>query len=186
MQGTKTRMLLQNRRILTFTLVLIALSFSCRSTGEPPEVDSASVQTELRTAIAGIFDLEELKDEFVRLGIEVAKTGCADSDERLSGGPTRLLVALTDSAKTSFLIKSPKFQLGPGGSGGEPVLVIGVDGPASTLLDTQIHSERAFIFVETIASPDFASCTVLDAPIDLSQKDFVYGSFEFELHRLDD
>ena len=164
--------------------VLIALNLSCRSEASAaPTVDP--VQSELRTAIAGTFTVDELKVEFARLAVRVAQSGCVGVDERLSGGPARLLVSMTDSAVAGKLISSVgKFQHGPGGSGSVPVLVIAIEGPIEPVVGLPSSRDRAFVFVEPLVDSDFSTCLVREAPLSLDQTDFSYGSFEFELLEL--
>ncbi len=162
--------------------VLVALSLSCRSeASEEPTVDP--VQRELRTAIAGTFTADELKVEFARLAVRVAQSGCADADVRLAGKPTRILVSLTDLVRVGSGFVSSKTQfsmMGPGGSGSVGVLVVAVEGPGEQTSGEKSPVDRAFIFVEPIADPDFTTCTIDYAPLVLENTDRLYGSFEFE------
>ena len=179
-----SRAVLRPRGTLLLVSLLVALSLSCQpGTPEEPIVDPA--QSELRTAIAGAFNLDELKVEFATLAVRVARSGCAGVEESLSGEPSRVLISLTNSAIASKFISSDgKFQHGPGGIGSVPVLVIAVEGQSKKAPGEQAPTDRSFIFVETVADPDFTTCTIEDTPLLLEYTDRAYGSFEFELIEL--
>lgn len=172
--------MLHSRGTLLLVSLLVALSLSCQpGTPEEPVVDPA--QSELRTAIAGAFNLDELKVEFATLAVRVAQSGCAGVDESLSGEPSRVLISFTNSAVASRFISSEgKFQHGPGGSGSVPVLVIAVEGQSEKTPGVQALTDRAFVFVETLADPDFTTCRVEDAQLVIHYADGFTGSFEFE------
>lgn len=172
--------LVRTKGLLLLIAALMALSLSCQSDASAePTVDP--VQDELRTAIAGVFTIDELKVEFARLAIRVARSGCAGVDESLSGAPARVLISLTNSATASKFISSEgKFRHGPGGSGSVPVLVVAVEGRSVRTSNDQAPIDRAFVFVEPLAAPDFTTCAVEDAPMVLGYAALFADAFEFE------
>ena len=167
--------MLRSKGTLLLVSVMFTLVLSCQS-GALAEPTVDPVQTELHTAIAGTFTLDELKVEFATLAIRVARSGCAGVDESLSGEPSRVLISLTNSATASRFISSEgKFQHGPGGIGSVPVFVITVEGQSK-----KAPIDRAFVFVEPLADPDFTTCSLEVAPLVIEYADRFYGTFEFE------
>jgi len=171
---------LRSKGALLLISALFTLALSCQS-GTLAEPTVAPVQSELRTAISGTFNLDELKVEFAALAIRVAQSGCAGVDERLSGEPSRVLISLTHSVIANRLISSDgKFQHGPGGSGSVPVFVIAVEGPGKKAPGGQAPIDRAFVFVETLTDPDFKTFKIENAPLANEYTAQFTGKFEFE------
>ena len=180
-----SRTSLRKNGLMVLLVALAAVTVSCRDDVTPtPYIDPA--QSELWDVIAGTFTIDDLRLEFARMAVLVARSGCANVEERLSGEPKRILVSLTESTVAHRFI-SPESALsrrmGPGFIGSESALVVAVEGDIES--ESGSHSKqpgdpRSFVFVEPVGNPEFTTCVVRESPLLLTQTDFMYGSFEFE------
>lgn len=160
------------------------LSISCTSN----EVSKATAPaqptaTPIQLPIAS--DLDHTRNNVINEAVRFATTGCPGINERFSGPPTRILAALTESARASQLVNpEADFVHGPGGQGAIPVWVVAIEGQSMPIFDEDSSGNgsdtRSFIFVIDAFVPEFTGCLVRDAPISTMHEDFVYGSFEFE------
>ena len=178
--------MLRSKGTLLLLAALLALVL-WRQSDRPPEATVGPVEIEFRTVVADGptgDNLDGLVEEFSRLAIRVARLGCANTDERLSGEPTRILVSLTQSIVAHRFI-SPDSRLargmGPGFIGSEAALVVAVEGQVVSESGYQRSmNPRSFVFVEPVGNPEFTTCVVRESPLSLNQSDFLYGSFDFE------
>ena len=87
--------MLRSKGTLPLLAALLALVLWWQSdTSSKPTVDP--VEIEFRTAVADAptgDNLDDLMEEFSRLAVRVARLGCVNTDERLSGESTRILVS---------------------------------------------------------------------------------------------
>ncbi len=175
--------MLRSKRVLFVLSALLALVLWYQSDTRPEPI-VYPVQIETRTVVADALTIDDLKLEFVRLAVRVARKGCAHVDERLSGEPTRILVSLTQSTVAHRFI-SPDSSLvqrmGPGFIGSESALVEAVEGQIeSESGNERSATPRSFVFVEPVGNPEFTTCVIRESPLLLNQSDFLYGSFDFE------
>ncbi len=168
-------------------LASVTLLVSCISDQEAAVAEPVQpIATPIQLPVVLGLDRERngLINEAVRLA---ASEPCSGFSERLSGTPTRILVALTNSASTSRLI-SPEavdnFYSGPGGVGAPTVWVAAIEGVSVPTFGEDPWNGsymRAFVFVIDTRFPRLTGCVVRDAPMAKRQDEALYGSFEFEV-----
>ena len=170
----------KNTMVLPALFALVVLCLACNSESPDKSTDDPA-QGDLRTVIAGTFDVDDLTTEYAKLAVLVARSGCADVEVRLVGEPTRILASLTNSAIASTYI-SPigNFRLGPGGIGSEPVIVVAVEGPTKQASNDLASTTMAFVFVELLTNPEIKGCKIETWPLPLTHTNQSYGALEFE------
>ena len=93
-------------------------------------------------------------------------------DERLSGPPTRILAAQTNSSIAGGLIshEADFKQLGRGGSGAVTVWVVAIEGSSVPIVGEDPwggSNVRAYFFVTDAFNPKLTGCVVRDTPTPL-------------------
>ena len=157
----------------------------------PPEVAAPVIPTATPIQLPSESVLDRERNDRVNEAIPLATAGCPGLDERLSGAPTRILAALTNSSVAGGLINPEASfpQLGPGGSGAITVWVVALEGSSVPIFgeDTRDGSNiRAYIFVINAFEPEITGCVVRDAPTPLKYSSSRFpipgsGAFHFEV-----
>lgn len=170
--------------ILMFSIWLFLASSCTRD--EKPEIVVPIGPTTTPIPLPGSTAREQLRNDLVNEAIRFAAAGCPGIDEKLSGPPTRVLAALTNSAAAGGLV-NPEADLqgesGPGG-GGVTAWVVAIEGSSIPVFgeDPWVGANiRTFIFVVNFFTPELTGCVVRDAPMPLGYKDQFRGGFEFEI-----
>lgn len=167
-------------------LVCLLLGSSCGSDDALQEI-TRTPPTTTPIPLPGSTAREQSRNDLINEAIRLAAAGCPGIDERLSGPPTRVLVALTNSAASGRLIK-PEAELqsesGPGAIGAVTVWVVVVEGlSVPTFGDDPWDGAnvRSFAFVLNFFIPEFTGCVVRDAPMPTKYRDPLGGAFDFEV-----
>ena len=144
---------------------------ACASEGPP---DAAAPVIPAATPIQLPFEssLDRQRNDLVNEAILLATVGCPGLDERLSGPPTRILAALSNSSYAGGLINPEAGfrQLGPGGSGAVTVWVLAIEGSSVPIVGEDPwngSNVRAYFFVADAFNPRLTGCVLRDAPTTL-------------------
>ena len=154
--------------VVLLIAVGVIISIACASES-PPEVAAPEFPTAIPIQLPSESVLDRERNDRVNEAISLATAGCPGLDERLSGPPTRILAALSNSSLAGGLFNpEANFpQLGPGGSGAITVWVVAIEGSSIPIFgeDTWDGSNiRAYIFVINAFEPEITGCVVRDAP----------------------
>ena len=146
-----------------------AIMFAACASDGPPEVVAPVFPTATPIRLPSGSSLDQERNDLVNEAIRLATAGCPELKERLSGPPTRILTALSDSAVAGRLISSGADfpQLGPGGSGAVTAWVVAIEGSSVPLVGEDPwdgSNVRAYIFVINAFDPSFTGCVLRDAP----------------------
>ncbi len=144
---------------------------ACASDGLP-EVAEPVITTATPIQLPFESDLDQQRNDIVNEAVRLAAAGCPGLDDRLSGPPTRILTALSNSSVAGGLInhESDFPQLGPGGSGAVTVWVVAIEGSSVPIVGDDPWdgaNVRAYFFVINAFVPRLTGCVVRDAPTPL-------------------
>ena len=131
---------------------------------------------------------EQSRNSIVNEAIRFATAGCPGIDEKLTGSPTRVLAALTNSGKADGLIgPESDFQSGPEGIAGVAVWVVAIEGASIPIFGDDSRgdaNERSFTFVARTSARELSGCVVRDAPMPTKYQIPscpLCGGFDFEV-----
>ena len=137
-------------------------------------------------------DVDPARNDAINEAIRAATVGCPGVPDALSGGPTRILMAVTRFVLAEgFVNPEANFEYfgtpapGGGGSGAVSVWVVAIEGHSITSVGgdaSATQSElRSFVFVLAPWDPTVTGCVVRDAPIATRISQSMYGSFDFDV-----
>ena len=144
---------------------------ACAGEG-PPVVAAPEIPAATPIQLPSESSLDQQRNDLVNEAIALATAGCPGLEERLSGPPTRVLAALSNSSVAGGLINSEANfpQLGPGGSGAITVWVLVIEGSSVPIFGEDMwdgSNIRAYFFMIDAFNPSLTGCVIRDAPISL-------------------
>ena len=172
-----------------FAAVLFAICvtfFVACTTDEVSKPTVVALPTTTAIPLPGSLAREQSRNEIVNEAIRFATAGCPGIGERLSGHPTRVMAALTNSRAAGRLTNpEADFQdeSGPGGIG-VTVWVLVIEGSSIPVFGKDPWdgtNVRSFVFVIRTGVRELTGCVVRDAPMPTKYKDLLVDGFEFEV-----
>ncbi len=153
--------------------VIVTLSIACTN-DEMPEIATPVQPTSTPIQLPAASTIDQERNNLVNEAIRLATAGCPGIGERLSGPPTRVLAALTNSGATGGLTTGELLNPGsasipgPGEGGGVTVWVVLIEGSSIPVIGEDPWggaNVRSFAFVLNAFQPKFTGCVVRDAPM---------------------
>lgn len=175
--------------LLALTLLACAIILVSCASDERPLVAEPAQPTTTPIPLPVVLGLDIKRNELINEAVRLAAAeGCSGFSERLSGPPTRILVALTNLMIAGHLVDSEVENdfpiLGPGGAGAPTVWVAAIEGVSVPIFGEDPWDgsyARAFIFVIDTRFPRLTGCVVRDAHVTMRHEESHYGIFEFEV-----
>ena len=178
-------------RLLLVGFAMLVIGASCtRPVGESASDRGVSVDP---GEFSGIdLDVDQARNDAINEAIQVATTGCPGVPDKLSGAPTRILMAVAPLALTGrFVNPEANFEdlgdplPGLGGRSAVSVWVVAIEGDSTTGVGDGTSGTRSdlhsFVFVLAPWNPIITGCVVRDAPMATRINHLLYGSFEFDV-----
>lgn len=160
------------KKLAALILAVGAVTLAACEGDGVPEVAAPEIPTATPIQLPFASSLDQQRNDLVNEAVPLAAAGCPGLDERLSGPPTRILAALSNSAIAGGLISHGAGfrQLGPGGSGAVTVWVLVIEGSSVPIVGKDPwdgSNVRAYFFVLDAFNPRLTGCVVRDAPTPL-------------------